>query len=542
MIHAVRQPCDEGIIRSLPATGPSIGGRGAWVLLTTILGSSLAFIDGTVVNVALPVLQSALGATVSELQWIVEAYALVLAALTLVGGALGDRYGRRSVFVAGVAVFALASMWCGLAPDVGQLIAARVIQGLGAALLVPGSLAIIGATFGEGERGRAIGTWSGFTSITTALGPLLGGWLVEHVSWRAAFFINPPIAVLIIVLAFLHVPESKAENSGGSLDWRGALTATLGLGAIVYGLLESSNLGLTHPAVIIALAAGVAFLAMFILLEARGRAPMLPLNIFRSRNFSGANLLTLLLYAALGAAMFFLSFDLIQVQGYSPTEAGAAFLPFIAIMSVLSRWSGGLVDRYGPKVPLVVGPAIAGIGFAALALPGIGGSYWTTFFPPLVALGLGMAIAVAPLTTVVMGSVGVTYAGIASGINNSVSRVAGLLAIAVFGIVILGAFSSSLDQRLSALNTPPQIRQSLDSQRLKLAGAETPAGLDPATESQIKLAIGEAYQDGFRLVMLLSGTLAVASAASAWLMIGGRRRRGISVPSIAARSRRFPES
>src|SRR5579863_1359700 len=523
----MKQPCDEGVIKSAPLTTklylPETKPAGTWVLVATILGSSMAFIDSTAVNVALPVLQMDLKATVADVQWVVEAYALLLASLILVGGSLGDHYGRRRMYAVGIALFTLASMACGFAPNVTFLIIARAVQGIGGELLVPGSLAIIGAYFDNEKRGRAIGTWSGFTAITSAVGPVLGGWLVQYASWRWVFFINFPIAAIVLIVLFWRVPESEsAEDQRRGLDWWGAVLATLGLGGVVYGLTEANNVGWSNPLVLIALAIGIVALILFLAVEARSRSPMLPLSLFRSTTFSGANLLTLLLYAALGGALFFLPFNLIRVQGYSPTAAGAANLPFVLIMFFLSRWSGGLVAHYGAKLPLIIGPIIAAIGFALFALPGIGGSYWTTFFPAVVILGIGMAVSVAPLTTAVMGAVDVQKTGIASGINNAVARTAGLMAIAVLGIVALFTFSPGLDANLAALPIASGVRNGLIAQQNKLVGIDIPGGLSAAAHMAVQQAISESFVTSFRIIMLIGAALALASALSSFLLIEGK--------------------
>ena len=496
---------------------------GRWVLAATILASSMAFIDGTVVNVALPFLQTNLHTTAIGIQWVVEAYSLFLSALLLVGGSLGDRYGRRLIFNIGVVVFALASAACGVAMNIEQLIAARAVQGIGGALLVPGSLALITASFNEQERGKAIGTWSGFSAMTTAIGPVLGGWLVEHVSWRAVFFLNVPLAVAVIVISLCCVPESREEGLDGPLDWMGAALATLGLGALVYGLIESPRLGFANAMVRVALIGGGLCLAIFVVHEARAQNAMVPLRLFRSKDFAGANLLTLLLYAAVGALMFFFALNLIQVQHYSATAAGAALLPFVIIMFSLSRWSGGLIQHYGARLPLLVGPMIAAVGFAMFARPSIGQSYWTSFFPAVVVVGLGMSVTVAPLTTTVMDSVSEEQAGTASGINNAVSRTAGLLAIAVFGVVMLHAFTYKLGVWLSQIQIDGRLKTSVYEQSVKLAGIEIPNSVDPLVQQQLKSAVAASFVFGFRLIMLVSAALALTSALSAWLLIGRSR-------------------
>jgi len=518
-VNLLKPPCDEGVISATKTTAPCSKARGPWVLAATILGSSMVFIDGTVTNVALPALQANLHATSVDVQWVVEAYALFLAALLLLGGSLGDHFGRRRIYAIGVVLFALASAWCGLAPNISQLILARAVQGVGGALLVPGGLAIISASFPESERGRAIGTWSGSTAITTALGPVIGGWLIEHVSWRAVFFLNLPLALVVLLLVVWRVPESRNEEESQKLDLSGATLATLSLGAIVYGLIESSRLGLQSPVVIASVSAGVVIFALFILVEARVRQPMMPLTLFRSRNFAGANLLTLFLYASLAGTLYFMPLNLIQVQGYTATAAGAATLPFILIMFLLSRWSGGLVKRYGARLPLVVGPTVAAAGFALFLRTGVGGSYFTSFFPAIVVLGLGMAISVAPLTTTVMNSVNQSHAGIASGVNNAVSRTAGLLAVAVFGLIMFHAFNGCLEQRLSVLPIPVEVRQALNTERLKLAAAEIPNSLGEEMRVTIKQAVNECFVVGFRRVMLVGAALALAGSVLAWLLI-----------------------
>ena len=518
MGNIFRPPCDEGVIRSRDVAAPCTAASEPWILAATILGSSMVFIDGTVVNVALPALQKSLDASVLDVQWVVEAYALFLAALLLVGGSLGDRYGRRRIFSWGVALFGLASVVCGVAQNVAQLIAARAIQGVAGALLVPGSLAIVSASFDEARRGQAIGKWSGFTAITAGVGPVLGGWLIEHVSWRAAFFINVPLALVVLLITSLHVPESRDETTT-SLDWRGAVLATAGLGSLVYGLIESSGLGFGHPLVRGTLLVGVVLLAVFFLVEAHSPNPMLPLGLFRSRNFAGANLLTLFLYTALAGGMFFFPLDLIQVQGYSATAAGAAWLPFIFIIFFLSPWAGAWVEKFGAKPFLVAGPSITASGYALLMIPGVDGSYWTTFFPGIVVLGIGMGLSVAPLTTTVLNAVPRNRAGIASGVNNAVSRIGGLLGVAVLGIVIVHSFNGELDRRLASLDISPETRQAIDAQRDRLAGAELPSTIDERNLHQLERAIDESFVFGFRRVMLSAAVLAVASALAALKII-----------------------
>lgn len=511
MIGPVKPPCDEAVLRTLPCTERA-GNSASWILTVAILGSSMAFIDGTVITVALPALQSSLRASASDVQWVVESYALLLSALVLVGGSLGDLYGRRLAFACGACIFAAASAYCGFAPNVIHLIVARGVQGIGAALLIPGSLALISSSFPEAERGRAIGIWSGFTALTTAVGPVLGGWLVQHVSWRWVFFINLPPAAAVLVLTFWKVPESRNGLKGQALDWAGALLAFLALAGIVFALIEAHS---GSPYIPFAIGAGLACLLAFFYTEARSANPMLPLSLFRSRDFTGANLLTLFLYSALGGMLFFLPLNLIQVQRYSPTEAGAALLPLVFLLVVLSRWSGGLVARYGARLPLVLGPLFAAVGFALLARRSIGGSYWTTFFPGVVVLGLGMSICVAPLTTVVMTAVAQNRAGAASGVNNAVSRVAYVLAVAVFSLVMSFTFNHALQRKLNALALPAATRQHIEQQRSRLAASDV-------TDRQGRQAIAESFVSGYAAIAWISAGLAFASSGLAALFIAAQ--------------------
>ncbi|WP_165190924.1 MFS transporter [Caulobacter soli] len=432
MTGPVQPPCDEGVIRARPSDAPT--GRKRLALAATVLGSSMAFIDGSVVNVALPSIRTALRADAAQVQWIVNAYLLLLGALVLIGGSAGDRYGRRRVFVIGVSLFAAASLACALAPDAGWLIAARAVQGIAAALLVPASLAILGSTFDDQERGAAIGAWAGFGAVTTAIGPVLGGWLVDHVSWRAIFLINIPLAVATVALALAAVRES-GDPEVEHLDWRGAALAATGLGATTWGLTAAGQRGWGSGAVWAALAAGAALLAGFLVSQAREKHPMMPLALYRSRTFSGANLLTLALYFGLTGALFFLPFELIARHGYSAAGAGATLLPFSLIMGTLSGVAGKLSARFGARPMLTVGPILAGIGFGLLGAPWLGSGYWTGVLPGVLVVALGMTVAVAPLTNTVMSAVAASHAGVASGINNAVARVAGLLAVAVLGLI-----------------------------------------------------------------------------------------------------------
>jgi len=516
----MKTPCDESFVLSSESVSPCVKAKQQWLLTATILGSSMAFVDSTVVNVAVPALEKSFNASLIDVQWVVESYGILLSALILAGGALGDSLGRRRIFLIGVAVFAIASAACGLSLNIHQLIVARCIQGIGAALLVPGSLAIISASFDADSRGQAIAIWSGFTAITSAFGPVLGGWLIQYASWRWAFLLNLPTAVAVLAISFFSLPESRVSEAR-QIDWAGAVLATAGLAGVITGFLESARLGWNHPLVLAGLLGGSVLLMTFLVVEVKARSPMVPLTLFESRAFLGANVLTLLLYGALGIFFFLFPMALIQGGGYSPTAAGSAMLPIILVMFLLSRWSGELVKRYGGKIPLIFGPTIVSAGFLLFAFVSFGGSYWLTYFPASLVVGFGMAITVAPLTTVVMNSAGQQHAGTASGINNAVARVAGVLAIAVLGTVLIHSFDSRLEQELSKLNLSASVVRELRASEGELRRMKPPQDLAPNTASHIQGAISESFRFGFRVVLVCCAGLSLGSAAVAWSLIAG---------------------
>jgi MFS family permease len=391
------------------------------------------------------------------------------------------------------------------------------MQGLGGAMLVPGSLALISAFFPEKERGAAIGMWSAFSAVSAGIGPILGGYLVESFSWRWAFLINVPLAAVVVTIALFRVPESAESGDGAALDWQGALLATFGLGTVVFALIESPKYPFFVVAAILIL--GLVLLTAFLWRESTATNPMMPLPLFRSRNFSGANLLTFFLYCGLGGFFFFFPFNLIQVHGYSASTAGAAISPFIVMLFAFSRPAGIVVDRYGARIPLVLGPILAGLGFLLFAIPGIGSSYWTGYFPAILLMGLGMSLSVAPLSTTVMNAVEARFVGVASGVNNAVSRTAGLIAIAVFSVVVQQVFDGNLDARLPDLNLTAEEASLVATERVKLAGAEMPATMDASRSSSILSAIDYSYLQAFRVVTTVAGVLAILSAIFSWTMI-----------------------
>jgi len=493
------------------------------VLIAAILGSSMSFVDVSAVNVALPIMQRELAANNAQVQWVVEGYALFLAALILVGGSLGDLLGRKKMFVLGVVIFAVASGACAIAPTIALLIVARCVQGVGGALAVPESLALISATFTGGERGKAIGTWSGFASITGAAGPLIGGVLAQHASWRWVFVINIPIAIAVVLISWSHVPESKDDHAVRGIDWTGAVLATAGLGGLVYGLIRLQTARSDRTGLVTAVA-GVIILAIFGYAEMRARHPMMPLALFRSRTFSVANIYTLLIYTALGGSLYFFPFVLIDVQKYTPTAAGAAGLPFVFLVFLLSRWSGGLLPWLGARVPLVIGGTLAGIAFLLYSLPGIGGSYWTTYFPAVCMLGIGAAFFVAPLTTTVFDSSDPSQSGIASAINNAISRAAGLIAIAVLGIILSVVLDRSFDARIAAHHVAPATRALLANERDRLSAGTVPPDIPASDRATVEVALANGYLAGYRAVMYASAGISFGAALIALVFLPRKTR------------------
>jgi EmrB/QacA subfamily drug resistance transporter len=516
-------PCKDVPFRqgAVPVVGVF---SGSWVLAAAVLGSSIEYIDGTVVNVALPSLQRSFGATGSQVQWVVEAYALFLSALLLVGGSIGDRFGFRKTFLVGVVLFACTSMWCGLSSNISQLLVARCLQGVGGALLVPNSLALLSASFPEAQRGRAIGTWSGFASIMTALGPVLGGWIVQHGSWRWAFFLNAPIALVTIWITLTKTSEAGERIEGKTLDLKGSVLATAGLSCITFSLLEWSSKGPTSYLIGVI---GVVLLAAFVIVERNAKSPMMPMGLFVSRNFTGANLVTFFLYGALSGALFYLPLNLIQIQGYSPTSAGAALLPFVLLIFLLSRWAGGLVERRGARMPLIVGPLVAAFGYSLLARPDVGGSYWTTYFPAMVVLGFGMTISVAPLTTVVMTSVQDRQGGAASGVNNAVSQTAALLALALTAPLFSARFGADLTEQLRKASVPAPVAARILEERSHLGAIQTE---NPSE----RRAVDEAFVSAFRLVAVLAAASSAVAGLTAAFTIRNCDSEGIVKNSALA--------
>jgi EmrB/QacA subfamily drug resistance transporter len=497
------------------------------ILMACILGSGIAFLDGTVVNVALPAMQEDLGASLASQQWVVEGYLLSLSSLLLVGGSLDDLFERRAVFAAGVAGFGVFSLACAVAPSVGVLIAARILQGAAGALLVPSTLAIIIATFPENERGAAIGSWTAWTGISTVVGPLLGGALIDSASWRWVFLINVPIVLITLFITFRAIPHTASQQPGARVDFLGAALCAIGLGGVVYALIEQSRLGWGDPAVAIAGIVGAIALAAFVWWERRAPSPMMPLYLFKSRNFAVGNLATLTMYAGLGGALFFVAIYLQQVAGYSALEAGAAFLPLTALMFTLSRRWGALADKYGPRWLMGIGPVLAGIGLLLLIRIDVKANYWTDLLPALIVFGLGLSMTVAPLTSTVLAAVEEKHSGVASGVNNAIARIAGLLAIAVLGAFVTSQFASVVNDRLGDRPLSSVARDAVAEAKARSLSTAPAQRVPPPERPVVKKALEQASESAFHLGLGIGAVLVMAGGVVSLVGIQNPRR---SVP------------
>jgi EmrB/QacA subfamily drug resistance transporter len=474
-------------------------------IIATILGSVVVFLDATVVNVALPAISDDLNTGLADQQWVVEAYLLALVAMLLVGGSLGDQFGRRRIFVLGLWLFGITSVLCGIAPNSEVLIAARALQGLAGALLVPGSLAILAATFEGEERGRAVGTWTAWTGIATVIGPVGGGVLIEVFSWRAIFLVNVPLILLTIWIAERSVQESVDPEADRHIDGVGIILSALGLGGPVYALIQQPQHGWGDPTVYGPLIAGIVLFALFVVWESRYRHAMLDLGLFKVRNFAVTNIETLVVYAGLFGAFFFVTLFLQQTAGYSPIAAGLATTPVSVIMFVLSPRFGKISTGTGPRLPMSIGPIVGGIGLLMLTMVGSDPNYVTEILPGILVFGLGLAATVAPLTATALNSVDERHVGIASGINNGVSRVAGLLAIAILGALIAGSFSSAIDDNLAGKSLSPQAAAAVSHAKDKPLGTADTAGLDPGEAGTVDDAVADASTSAFHLGVGVGG-------------------------------------
>ena len=519
MSVAAQAPCDVGVIRGAPETPGCASHAKTWVLAVTVLGSSVAFLEASVINVALPAIQSSLAAGIGAVQWIASVYTLVLASLTLAGGSAGDRFGRRGVFILGLAVFTVACIGCSAARGATELIAGRALQGVGAAMLVPNSLALLSSAFPRAERGRAIGTWSAFTALTGAAGPLVGGWIVDAASWRAMFLLAVPLALVALAIAILRIPEPPHVRRPPDIDWRGALLVTISLALITYGIIGAAGPHRGDRVPLVTIVAGLAAFAAFVAVERRARAPLVPLALFRSRSFTGTNVMTLILYFALSGVFFLVPFDLVGAQGYSGTATGAAYLPFALSMAVLSRTTGTLSDRIGTRLALAAGSLVTAAGFALFARAGIGGSYWTTFFPPMLTVGIGMAVVVPPLTNAVMASVSASQAGVASGVNNTVARIAGLFAVAIVGLLALRFFAGALAHHMALAQVRPDLAAATLRDLDSLIDVRIPAAATVTEAAALRDLTRRAFVDAFAWIALGAAALSLASGAIAATLI-----------------------
>ncbi len=496
---------------------------GKWVLTASIFAAAMAFIDVSALHVALPTIQTDLKSTAAQLLWILNSYALMLASLLLVAGALGDRFGRKRVFVIGIAIFIVSSVACGMAPTSRALIFARTVQGIGAAVMVPGSLSLIIALFPTSTQGRAIGIWSASTALVSVAGPLLGGLMADAGLWRFLFYINVPLG-LIALAALTQVPESRNENAEAKIDYRGATLATIGLAGITYGFLSVPELeaGFADPQVWLSLGVGLFSLIYFVYWQTICKYPMVPLHLFKSKLFSATNVVTFLLYGAMSIFSFFLSLNLVQIQGYEAREAGLAFLPFAVLVIIISPLAGRLSDKYGPRTLLTIGPIIAGCGIYWVSTIGVTNGIsdvWTTFFPSTLVFGIGISLAVAPLTTTVMTALPNQYAGTASGVNNAVSRTAGVLAIAIMGGLAIVLFEQFFAMRVAHHPLAAAEHTQLLLNSSQMAETEIPATISQALAQEIEQDIKWAFVDMNRITMQICAALAIVSGLISWYFI-----------------------
>jgi len=496
--------------------------EGKWIMVSAILASAMAFIDGTALNVVLPSLQKSLNATGADLFWLLNAYLLMLASLILVGGSLGDKLGRKKIFMLGILVFILGSTACGFAPTVFLLIIFRIIQGVGGALMIPGSLSLITSSINEKERGKAIGTWSAITTVVTMGGPILGGTLADAGLWRYIFFINVPIGIVVLIILWFKVNESRSEDADKAVDIIGAITIALSLAMLTFGFLRIPALGFKSPQVYLTLFGGIILLVTFIFIEKKSKHPMMPLYLFSNPLFTGVNLLTFFLYAGLGAGMLFLSLNLVQAQGYSQLQSGLTFLPFTVLMITIARYAGTLADKYGPRLLLIIGPATAGTGLLLLSFvkQTAGPSqYWTTFFPGIIVFGLGMSFTVAPLTATVMTSVSDHLSGTASGVNNALTRISNVFANAIFGALAALLFAGSLQNQLQTIRLDAKVKQSVIKEAVNLGNASVPKEVEPEYKTTIIKSYRESFITAYSGIMKISAGLGFLGALTAVIFI-----------------------
>jgi len=491
---------------------------GFWVLVVAIIGTGMPFIDSTGVNTILPVLQNELGAKITQAQWIIESYALMVSSLILFGGALGDKYGRKKIFIIGLIMFALCSLWCGLAPTTNNLILARAFQGIGGALLIPASLALLTVSFDARTRVRAFGIWSAFVAVTTALGPILGGWMAEAYTWRYVFLINIPVSILLLPLLITKV-KNDSDLRPIKLDLVGAVLVSLGLGLFVFGLIESPNMGYTDIRVIGSIAAGLIMGALFVYYERRVDEPLVPMMLFRSRTFTGANIVSFLFWFSWNAVIFYVPFGFIQLHGYSALEFAISFLPGFAALLILATISGELVSKLGVKSLLMTGIFMVSIAFYLFSVPGIETEYRSDWLLPILLMGGGVGLSSSPMVSAVVGSHDKIYSGLVSGINNAVGRIAGLLGIAILGLIGINLFNFHLDKHLADIALDPASLDFLKNERIKFTAAQIPEWLDRETADLVQFSLKNSFHTTFSFVMKLCAGICFVGSVLAYLLI-----------------------